>query len=161
MILSTMIDKKLTWKVKLRYLALDLVSGHVKVQAREEEPFWVPYVILHAGCTKHHKKARLYHVIQTLMSKTAMFTPYPSWEFPKLKRMSVMSMHPIVLLHYWPEFHDGTLWGIHERVMYRLAGMQTIGVSMLKEMREWYAEAGQSEVLETFIKKKRVRHLFV
>ena len=157
--IAAMMGKKLEWKVKLRYLDLDIGSGHVKVQVREEEPFWVPYVILHAGCSKERKKARLNQVLQSLMSKMPLLMPYPSWEFPKLQRLNVIDMHPIVLLHYWPEFRDGTMWGEHERVMYRLAGTQTVGVAMLKDVREWYRVTDQAEVLETFVKKKRVSSL--
>lgn len=157
-LLATLMDKKLGWKVKLHCLNVDTVSGHVKIQVRNQQPFWVPYVILHAGCRKETKKRWLYDTMQRLISKVAITAPYPMWEYPPCPRLTVVGIHPqLVLLYYWPEFHDGTIWGVHERVVYRLATTRTVGVVRLDEAREWFAAMGQSDVLEQFVQRKRVR----
>ena len=156
--LASIMDAKFNWKVKVNCLSVDLMTGHVKIQVRNLQPFWIPYVILHVGCRKESKKKWLRETIQRLMSKVSLLDPYPAWEYPTRPRLSVMQMHPIVLMYYWPEFRDGTIWGEHERVVYRLASTSTIGVSMLKDVRVWYMEAGQYTLLETFIDRKRVRH---
>lgn len=155
--LASIMDAKFNWKVKVNCLSVDLMTGHVKVQVRNLQPFWIPYVILHVGCRKESKKKWLRETIQRLMSKVSLLDPYPAWEYPTRPRLSVMQMHPIVLMYYWPEFRDGTIWGEHERVVYRLASTSTIGVSMLKDVRVWFMEAGQYTLLETFIDRKRVR----
>jgi hypothetical protein len=154
--LSTMMNDKLGWKVKLKCLCIDPISGHVKVQVRNEDPFWVPYIVLYAGFRTLPKKKWLQEVRNRLLSKMSVTNPYPAWEHPLRVRLSVMEMHPIVLMYYWPEFRDGTIWGEHERVMYRLAHTPTIGVAMLKDVRQWYKQAGKLEELETFIAKKKV-----
>lgn len=156
LLLTTMIDDKLSWKVKLKCMSIDPFSGHVKVQVRDEDPFWVPYIILYAGCRKHSKKRWLQDIRNKLMSKTSVTNPYPSWEYPRRVRLNVMDMHPIVLMYYWPEFRDGSIWGEHERVMYRLANTPTIGVAMLKDVRQWFEQAGKSDELEAFVARKKV-----
>lgn len=152
-------DPRLDWRTKLKYQDVDLITGHVKVQYRQEPAFWVPFVLLYAMCTKDKQREKLMSTIRVFMQKRSLLTPYPISEVPRLTKLSIDSQWDIDLLHYWPALRDGTIWGDHERIVYRLRKPKgaVLGVARLKDVQRWSFYKTYPEALASFVDGQRVK----
>jgi hypothetical protein len=145
--------------VKVKYLGVDPQFGLIKVKQGDHPPLWIPYIILKyggSGKLQGRPCAKLHALIKA--SASVGSAPYPPWENPPAPRITVPAMHPIILLHYWPALRDGTVWGEHEYVMFRLKRKNTIGVCRLSQLRDAYAEDSDGRArLEQFVLREQVR----
>ena len=95
-------------------LAADSVSGHVLVCSAASEVQWIPYLYLRWACNALSNKKWLDRHVANVVGR-----PIPP-QFDSLPRVPITQLHRILLIHYIPRLNDGTLAGMHERIIYRL-----------------------------------------
>ena len=123
-------------------LAVDFVTGHVLTMFNcSPELYWIPYIYLRWACNNLNNKKWLDQTVLELMRK--VIPP----EYNSMRRIPITEFHRILPIYYIPRLNDGTLQGLHERVVYRLWGKSKLGVTTLKMLADCPG-------IDNFVKKR-------
>ena len=117
--------RRLVFKPPMRFLAVDLIHGHVLVLDQSGFRGFIPYVHLISCCQEvmEHRVHFEKGIRQLIAAGRG--------GIPQIPLVSIVQFHDIIPLFYWPQLYDGTEGGQYERIVYRLKAKGVLGVTTL------------------------------